>query len=137
MPVPVPVSPPPPPHFAAGGSITSLLTDAPDSAASPVGLTSSGRMLDNANVPAGTTASVTGFSIAGSSRTYIASKTPVILMDPVSGADVGTLVLAPDGAFAFTPTRAGTTLAINVYLAASDQQTAASSLLLTALPGAV
>lgn len=120
---------------AADKPIASLLTDAPDIVSSPVGLTTSGKVLENANVPAGATAAVTGFSLSGSSRVYIASKTPVVLKDPISGAEIGTLVLAPDGAFAFTPTSAGTMLSVDVYVSASDKQTATSSLMLTALPG--
>lgn len=126
------------PWPAADKPVTSLLTDAPNSASAPVGSTASGSVLDNANVPTGTTASVTGFSLAGSPQVYVASKTPIVLKDPISGDAIGTLVVAPDGAFDFTPTSAsagGTTLAVNVYVAATDKQTATSALALTALPG--
>ena len=89
----------------------------------------SGNVLSNANLPAGTTASATGFSIAGSTTVYPPGSN-VTLTDPVSGEPIGTLVMQADGAYTFVPVPGyvGPTPAIDVYSKDSNGQTAVSSL---------
>ena len=62
----------------------------------------SGNVLATANVPAGTTAQVTGFSVAGSTQVYPAGSN-VTLNDPVTGEPIGTLVLKSSGDYTFAP----------------------------------
>lgn len=121
---------------AAGGDASSVLSSAPTSAASPAGQPTSGTVLDNANRPPGTTVTVTGFSVAGSSEVFLASATPVNIVDPSDGSVAGALSLKSDGAYTFTPApgEVGSAPAINVFLKSSDGQTATSSLTLNVLP---
>jgi hypothetical protein len=88
-----------------------------------------GNVLNNANVPAGATASVTGFSISGSAQVYSPGSN-VTLPHPVTGLPIGTLQLSSTGAYTFEPlpSYVGPSPAINVYSSSSDGQTAVSSL---------
>jgi hypothetical protein len=98
----------------------------------------SGNVLATANIPAGSTAQVTGFSIAGSTTTYPPGSN-VTLNDPVTGEPIGTLVLSASGAYTFDPVQGyvGPTPAINVYSQSSKGVTDVSSLTIDVLPGAL
>jgi hypothetical protein len=96
----------------------------------------SGNVLATANIPTGTTAQVTGFSVAGSTQVYTPG-TNVTLADPVTGEPIGTLVLQSSGAYTFDPVPGyvGPTPAINVFSKDTNGQTAVSSLAIDVLPG--
>ena len=123
------------PLLAANAPASSVYTDAADTVSTPLGQTATGNVLANANVPSGTTAQVTGFSIAGSTTVYPAGSN-VTLTDPVNGQPIGTLTISASGAYTFDPVDGylGPTPAINVYSRASNGQTAVSSLTLDVLP---
>jgi hypothetical protein len=120
---------------AANAPASSVYTDAADTVSTPLGQTATGNVLANANLPAGTTAQITGFSIAGSTTVYPAGSN-VTLTDPVTGEPIGTLAIAADGSYTFDPVDGyiGPTPAVNVYSQASNGQTAVSSLTVDVLP---
>jgi hypothetical protein len=97
----------------------------------------SGNVLATANIPTGSTAQVTGFSIAGSTTIYPPGSN-VTLNDPVTGEPIGSLVLSASGAYTFDPVPGyvGPTPAINVYSQSSKGVTDVSSLTIDVLPGA-
>ena len=90
----------------------------------------SGNVLVNANLPAGTTAIVTGFSIAGSGQIITPGQGPVPVLDPATGVPIGTLVMQSNGAYTFDPVPGyvGPAPAVSLYLSRSDGQTAVSTL---------
>ena len=119
-------------------SVNPVLLDASESQALVAGtgpLTVN--VLDNTVVPPGTTASVTSFSLPGSSVVYPAGPTPVTVVDPVSGKVAGTVVVQPDGTVTFTPAAGytGQVPAISYTVTSSDGQVSPSALALTVLPG--
>jgi hypothetical protein len=99
-----------------------------------MGQTATGNALANANVPAGQTAQVTGFSIAGSTQVYPPGSN-VTLTDPLTGQPIGTLVVSGSGAYTFDPVDGymGSTPAINI-LSKTATGTAVSSLTIDVLP---
>ena len=146
--------------LAAVPPATPIYTESPDSAVTPMGQNATGNVLDNASVPAGQTATVVGFSVAGSSqlicplpmplRRSLQSMTgpispdcvksgPVTLTDPETGETIGTIAIAADGSYVFDPVPGyvGPVPSINVYTATSDGQTAISTLTLDVVSGAV
>ena len=112
-----------------------LLTDAPNSDITAANTPTSGNVLDNASLPPSTTATVMGFTVAGSSMVH-APGTPVQLVDPTKGTPAGTLVVNPDGTYTFTPAAdyVGTVPAISTHVRSSDGQTVISALTITVLP---
>jgi hypothetical protein len=113
-----------------------VYNDAADTATTPMGTPVSGNVLATANIPAGTTAQVTGFSVAGTTQVYPPGSN-VTLNDPVTGAPIGTLVLQSSGAYTFDPVPGyvGPTPAVNVYSRNSNGVTDVSSLTIDVLPG--
>ena len=101
-----------------------------------MGQTTNGNVLDNANLPAGVTATVTGFSIEGTTKVYPPGST-VTLSDPVTGEPIGTITVRADGSYTFDPVDGyiGPVPAVNVYEQASNGQTAVSTLTLDVVPG--
>jgi hypothetical protein len=93
-------------------------------------------VLDNAVVPPGTIATVTSFSLPGSSVVYPAGTTPVTVIDPVSGKVAGTVVVEPDGDVIFTPAPGytGQVPAISYTVTSSDGQVSPGALAVTVLP---
>jgi hypothetical protein len=89
----------------------------------------SGNVLSNANLPAGSTTTVTGFSVAGSTQ-VLTPGTTVTLIDPDTGLPTGKLTLQASGAYTFTPEPGymGPAPAVDVYSRSSTGQTAVSSL---------
>jgi hypothetical protein len=123
---------------AAGQPASSVYSDAADTVATPMGQTATGNVLNNANLPQGVTAaSVTGFSIEGSSQIIPAGSNAVRLTDPDTGAFIGTFTLQPSGAYTFVPQPGyvGPAPAVNVYSRATNGQTAVSSITLDVVPG--
>jgi hypothetical protein len=121
---------------AAGTPASAVYSDPADATSTPMDQPVSGNVLNNANVPAGTTAQVTGFSIAGSTKVYPPGAN-VTLDDPVTGEPIGTLVLSSTGAYTFDPVPGyvGPAPAINVYSKdVTNGQTAVSSLTIDVLP---
>lgn len=116
---------------------TPVFSDASDARVTPMNQPVSGNVLDNAVIPRGLSAQVTGFTIQGSTRVYPPGAT-VPLTDPSTGAPVGTVTLAADGSYTFTPAPGyvGPVPVVDAYLQRSDGQTAASSLTIDVLPGA-
>jgi hypothetical protein len=94
-------------------------------------------VLDNAVVPPGTTATVTSFSLPGSSVVYPAGPTPVTVIDPVSGKVAGTVVVQPDGTVTFSPAPGftGQAPAFLYTVESSDGQVSPGALSVTVLPG--
>ena len=118
----------------AANPATPLLTDAPNTAVTAAGKTATGNVLDNASIPPGSMANVTGFAVAGSSTVY-APGTPVTVTDPTTGKTTGTLVVQPDGSYTFTPAGyTGSVPTINTNIRSSDGQTVTSGLTITVLP---
>jgi hypothetical protein len=101
-----------------------------------MGVNATGNALSNANLPSGTTAAVTGFSVAGTTQVLSPGST-VTLSDPQTSQPIGTLTLASSGAYVFDPVDGfvGSAPAVNVYSRASNSQTAVSSLTIDVLPG--
>ena len=122
-------------NSAAGTPASAVYNDAADTATTPMGTPVSGSVLATANIPAGTTAQVTGFSVAGTTQVYPPGSN-VTLTDPVTGAPIGTLVLQSSGAYTFDPVPGyvGPTPAINVYSKASNGVADVSSLTIDVLP---
>lgn len=111
-------------------------SDPPTAATTTMGQTATGSVLADANLPAGVTATVTGFSIEGTSKVYPPGST-VPLADPVTGVPIGTLTVAADGSYTFDPVDGyvGPVPTVNVYEKASNGQTAISTLTLNVVPG--
>ena len=102
-----------------------------------MGQTATGNVFINANLPAGTTAIVTGISIAGTTVVAPPTATPITLNDPVTGVPMGTFTIQANGDFIFEPVSGfvGPAPAIDIYTKASNGQTAFSSLTLDVVPG--
>ena len=96
----------------------------------------SGSVLSGATLPAGSTASVTGVNIAGSTQ-VLAPGSAITLTDPASGQPAGTLTVSASGTFAFVPVAGyvGPAAAVNVYVRSSDPgtRTAVTSLTIDTL----
>ena len=122
-------------HAAAGTPASAVYSDSPDTATTPMDQPVSGNVLATANIPTGTTAQVTGFSVAGSTQVYPAGSN-VTLNDPVTGEPIGTLVLKSGGDYTFAPVPGyvGPTPAVNVYSRNSNGVTDVSSLTIDVLP---
>lgn len=120
-------------------TVNSLLRDGNET---PTVIAGSGpltlNVLDNALVPAGTTANVTSFSLSGSSVVYPAGPNPVTVTDPVTGKVTGTVVVQPDGALTFTPAPGftGQVPAIIYTVESSDGQLSPGAVSVTVQPGA-
>lgn len=101
-----------------------------------MGQNATGNVLANANVPPGTTAQVTGFSIAGTTQVFPPGAT-VPLSDPLTGLPMGTLTIAANGAYTFDPVDGylGPSPAVNVYSKTPTGQTAVSSVTFDVLAG--
>jgi hypothetical protein len=120
-------------------TVNALLTDASESVTVTAG---SGpvkvNVLDNTEEPAGTTATVTSFTLPGSAVVYPAGPTPVTVTDPVTGKVTGTVVVQPNADVTFTPAPGftGQAPAITYTVESSDGQVSPGALTVTVLPGA-
>ena len=94
-------------------------------------------VLSGVVAPAGTSVSVAGFSLAGSGVVYPAGSTSVTVLDPITNAVTGTVVVKSDGTVAFSPAAgfAGQVPAITYTVASSGGQVNPSAVSLTVLPG--
>jgi hypothetical protein len=112
-----------------------LFTDPVDVRTTTMGTPISGNVLDNAALPSGMTAQVTGFTVAGSSTVYRPG-TPVSLTDPTSGQPVGTILMQADGNYTFMPAPGffGPVPTLNLYERRSDGATTVSALDITVTP---
>ena len=92
-------------------------------------------MLDSVDVPPGTTATVTGFSVPGSDTIYPAGST-VPVVDPASGTVTGTMQVNPDGSYVFTPAPGftGAVPTVGVVVSSSDGQSVEVPLTITVNP---
>ena len=99
------------------------------------GVPATGNILAAAELPTGTTATVTGFSVAGSNVVYPAGST-VPLTDPVTGEPIGTLAIAANGTYTFDPVDSyiGPVPGISVYEKTSTGLTAVGGLTLDVVP---
>ena len=80
----------------------------------------------------------TNISVRGASRSLFTTQSFTYTgVDPVTGAPIGTLTLASNGAYIFDPVDGyiGPAPAVNVYSKDSNGQTAVSSLTIDVLPG--
>lgn len=117
-------------------TVNSLLMDANES---PTMVAGTGSLtlnaLDNSVAPAGTTVSITNFTLPGSSVVYQAGPTPVTVVDPITKAVVGTVVMQPNGTTIFTPVAGytGQAPAITYNVESSDGQTSPGVLSVTVL----
>lgn len=119
-------------------TINPVLTDASETQSVPAG---SGpltlNLLDNTVPPPGTTASVTSFTLPGSSVVHTPGPTPVTVTDPVTGKVAGTIVVLAGGNATFTPAPGftGPVPAISYTVTSSDGQVSPGALDVTVLPG--
>ena len=122
---------------AANPAAPAPYTDAPDSAVTPSGQTLTGNAFINANLPKGTSAQVTGISVAGTTLLLSPTATPITLNDPATGQPMGTFTIQANGDYIFEPVAGfiGPAPAIDVYTKASNGQTAVSSLTIDVVPG--
>jgi hypothetical protein len=95
----------------------------PVSGTTTPGEPATGNVLDNADVPPGTTASVTGFSLPGSDTIYPPGAT-VPVVSPTTGLVTGTMSVNADGSYIFTPAPGyvGDVPPVTVTVASSDGQ---------------
>lgn len=113
-------TPPPPP----------ATSDASETFATTPNTPVNGNLLSNANLPAGSSARVVGFTIQGDSTVYTPGATPVQAEDPITGQVVGSFEVRPDGVFTFTPAPGyiGPVPSLSYTVAGSDGRTDASTL---------
>ena len=99
------------------------------------GVAATGSMLEDVNVPPGTTASVTGFSVPGSDTIYPAGST-VPVVDPTTGTVTGTMQVNPDGSYVFDPAPGftGPVPPVEVTVTSSDGQSVQVPLTITVSP---
>lgn len=121
---------------AAGTSAASLLFVPPSSAITPIGIPAYGNMFVGAQVPASTTATITGFLFEGSTRIE-APGTAVAVPDPKTGRTIGSIAFTVDGKYTFLPIPGymGPMPAINVVVRGSDGQIVVASLTIDVMPG--
>ena len=94
-----------------------------------------GSLLTDAQLPEGTTATVTGFSVPGSDTIYPAGST-VPVVDPATGTVAGTVSVKPDGSYVFDPAPGytGPVPTITATVASSDGQSVRVPLSITVNP---
>lgn len=121
--------------LAASVPAGSILSDPPTAATTPAGQPATGNVLDGANVPGGSTATVTGFSVAGSAQIIPAGPTASPVTAPTTGLTIGNLTIRADGTYTFTPVAGfvGSAPAVNVFIQGPNGQTAVSTLTLDVL----
>ena len=90
----------------------------------PPGEPATGNVMADASVPAGSTASVTGFLVPGSSTPIKAGSGAVPVVDPTTGTVTGTIDVKPDGSYTFTPTPGytGPVPSVTLNVASTDGQ---------------
>ena len=95
-----------------------------------------GNVLDNARVPTGQAATVTGFSVGTSNDVIAPGSGPITLNDPDTGLPMGTLDMKGDGTYTFTPEPGyvGPAPAISVFSRTTDGQTIQSGLTIDVVP---
>jgi hypothetical protein len=87
------------------------------------GTPATGSVLAGAQLPAGTTAAVTGFRVPGSD-TIIPAGSAAPVVDPLTGTVTGTMQVNPDGSYVFTPAAgfAGPVPPVTASVTSSDGQ---------------
>jgi hypothetical protein len=112
------------------------LADGDESVTTPLDTPVSGNLLLNALPPVGTTASVTSFTLPGTTTIIPAGSSPVSIMDPATGMLTGTLAVQPNGTFTFTPATGydGPVPPVSYVVTSSDGKTDASLLTITITP---
>lgn len=121
---------------AATAPSTPLLSASPIDRSVPMGQSVTGSVLDTARAPAGASLSLTGFTVAGSSRVYTPGTTPITLTDTDGITPLGRLAITAGGAYTFVPERGymGPEPAVNLYLRSSDGQTVVTALTIDVVP---
>ena len=80
-----------------------LFTDLSDRKITQMGQTISGNVLNNAKIPTGVKADVTGFIVQGSTQVIKPGSPAVTLNDLKTGKAMGKLTVKSDGSFVFEP----------------------------------
>ena len=125
-------------QVALSVSVNTLLRDGSES---PSVLQGSGsasvNVLANAVAPAGTSITVTSFTLPGSSTVYQTGPTPVTVRNPVTNAVVGTVEMLANGTTTFAPASGftGQAPAVSYTVASSDGQVSPGTLSVTVQPG--
>ena len=101
-----------------------------------MGQTISGNVLNNAKIPLGGKANVTGFVVQGSTQVILPGSPAITLNDLKTNKPMGKLSMKSDGSYVFEPAPGyiGPAPAVSVYLESSEKQTAVSALSLEVLP---
>jgi hypothetical protein len=123
---------------AASKPVSALFTVPPSYPTCPQNQPISGNVLDNAQRPAGTTASLTGMSIEGTRQVLPLPGTGAVTLNaPGTVLAMGTLELRPDGSYTFTPVSGyvGPAPAVNLYALRSDGQSTVSSITIDVVAG--
>jgi len=115
------------------------LTDGNEARTTTMGVPTSGNLLDNVKVPPSTTVAVDSFTVQGSTQVYRPGTGPVTLTvadGPLAGTVAGTITVAANGSYTFTPAPGyvGPAPAIAYVVKSSDGQTNPSELTLDVLP---
>jgi hypothetical protein len=113
-----------------------MFADLSDRRITQMGQTISGNVLNNAKIPQGVAASVTGFVVQGSTQVIKPGSLAISLSDLKTNNPMGKLTMRSDGSYVFEPAPGyiGPAPAVSVYLESTDKQTAVSSLALEVLP---
>ena len=115
------------------------LTDGSEARTTTMGVPTSGNVLDNVKPAPGTTVAVDSFTVQGSTQVYRPGSAPVTLTvadGPLAGTVAGTITVAANGAYTFSPAPGyvGPAPAVAYVVKASDGQTNPSELTLDVLP---
>jgi hypothetical protein len=118
-------------------TVHQLLLDANENRSTPVNTPVTTNVLANVDAPPGTTVSVTSFTLPGTGVVYPSGPNPVPVVDPITKATVGSIVVLPNGTATFTPTNgfSGQAPTITYTVTCSDGQISPGALTITVLPG--
>jgi hypothetical protein len=115
------------------------LLDGDESRTTTMGVPTSGNLLDNVQPAPGTSVAVDSFTVQGSTQVYRPGSGPVTLTvadGPLAGTVAGTITVAANGSYTFTPAPGyvGPAPAIAYMVKASDGKTNPSELNIDVLP---
>jgi hypothetical protein len=109
--------------------------DYPDRMLTRMGVPLAANVLDNAVLPPGDTATVTGWVVQGTTQVLAPGSAPVALTSPGTGTVMGSLVVKADGGVVFKPAPGyvGTVPVVNLFLRSSSEQSFTSTLVIDVL----